>query len=154
MLSKKNATASVLVDFDYSIPTNIKPLMNSLLLFPLIWFCIILYNQQEQGSSKTLIDNIYSNVVTPNNISSNITAPISDDFLQFFSAPDIFLVFFERDRSRFDQAIFIFDSLSLHEKNLIKPNNGNVDQTFDGFLTNFKSILDMYATLKRFVSKK
>ena len=41
-----------------------------------------------------------------------------------------------------------------NEEHLIKPNNGNVDQTFDGFLTNFKSILDMYATLKRSVSKK
>ena len=31
-----------------------------------------------RNNSKTLIDNIYSNVITPNNISGNITATISD----------------------------------------------------------------------------
>ena len=58
----------------------------------------------------TLIDNIYSNVITPNNITGNITATISDHLPQFLIAPNIFsnptstkLNIFERDWSEFDQ---------------------------------------------------
>ena len=43
-----------------------------------------------RNNSKTFIDNIYSNVVTPNNTSANITATISDYLSQFLIATDIF----------------------------------------------------------------
>ena len=62
-----------------------------------------------RNNSKTLIHNIYSNVITPNNISGNITVTILDHLPQFLIAPDIFsnptsakLNIFERDRSKFD----------------------------------------------------
>ena len=42
-----------------------------------------------KNNPKTLIDNIYSNV-TPNKISGNITATISDHLPQFLITPDIF----------------------------------------------------------------
>ena len=55
------------------------------------------------------IDNIYSNVITANNISSNITASILDHLPQFLIAPDIFsnppstkLNTFERDWFKLD----------------------------------------------------
>ena len=72
------------------------------------------------NNSKTLIDNIYSNVISPNNISGNITATISEHLPQFLIAPDIFsklpstkLNIFERERSKFDQENFILDYLSV-----------------------------------------
>ena len=43
-----------------------------------------------RNNSKTLIDNIYSNVITPNNISGNITATISGHLPQFLIAPAIY----------------------------------------------------------------
>ena len=63
-----------------------------------------------RNNSKTLIHNIYSNVITPNNISGNITVTILDHLPQFLIAPDIFsnptsakLNIFERDRSKSDK---------------------------------------------------
>ena len=74
-----------------------------------------------------LIDNIYSNVITPTNISGNITATISDHPQQFLIAPDIFsnppftkLNIFERDLSKVDQQNFILDYLSVDWENLTK----------------------------------
>ena len=68
-----------------------------------------------KNNSKILIDNIYSDVITANNISCNLTATISDHHPQFLIAPDIFsntsstkLNIFERDWSKFDQENFYF----------------------------------------------
>ena len=65
-------------------------------------------------------DNIYSNVITPNNISGNVTATILDHLPQCLIAPDIFsnspstkLNIFEKDWSKFDQENFILDYLSV-----------------------------------------
>ena len=97
-----------------------------------------------RNNSKTLIHNIYLNVITPNNISGNINVTISDHLRQFLIAPDIFsnptstkLNIFERDWSKFDQKNFILDYLPVDLENLIKSNNGNVDQSFVSFLTQF-----------------
>ena len=116
---------------------------------------------RKRNHSKTLIDNIYSNVITPNNISGNITVTISDHLPQFLIAPDIFsnpssrkLNIFERDRSKSDQENFILDYLSVDWENLIKSVNGNVDQSFVSFQTKFNLILDMYAALKKISKPK
>ena len=102
-------------------------------------------------NSKTLIDNIYSNVITPNN---NNTATISDHLPQCLIAPDIFskppstkLNISERDWSKFDQDSL--DNLSVDWENLIKSNNGNVYQSIVCFLTKFNSFLGLYAPLKK-----
>ena len=85
--------------------------------------------------------NIYSNVITPNNLLGNFTATMLDHLPKLLIAPDIFsnpqsikLNIFERDCS-------------------IKSNNGNVDQSFVSLLTELNSILDLYAPLKDFQSK-
>ena len=71
--------------------TNIHPLINSLTL-SLFQYAPghIVQPTRITNNSKILIDNIYSNVITPNNISGNLTAIISDHLLQFLIAPDIF----------------------------------------------------------------
>ena len=113
------------------------------------------------NNPKTLIDNIYSNVITPINVSGNITATISDHLPQFLIAPDIFsnppsikLNIFERDLSKFDQENFILDYLSIDWESLIKSNCGNVDQSFVSFLAKFISISDLYAPPKKISKQK
>ena len=107
-----------------------------------------------RNNSKTLIHKIYSNVITPNNRSGNIIVMISDHLPQLLIAPDIFsnptstkLNIFERDRSKFDKKKIILDYLPVVWDDLIKSNNGNVDQSFVSFLTKFNLILDFYASL-------
>ena len=91
--------------------------MNSLTLFLLYH---IVQPTRITNNSKTLTENIYSNVITPNNMSGNISATTSDHLPQFLIVPDIFsnpppstkLNIFERDWSKFDQENFILDYLS------------------------------------------
>ena len=120
----------------------------------------MLYSQQQKIIRKTLTDNIYLNVITPNNILSNFTALMSDHLSQFLITPDRFsnplytkLKIFERDWSKFDQENFILDYQSVDWKILSKSNNGNVDQSFVSFLAKFNSILDLYSPLKK-ISKQ
>ena len=84
-----------------------------------------------RNNSKTLIDDIHSNVyICPNNISGNITTTILDHLLQFLITPDISsnppstkLNIFERDWFKFDQENLILDYLSVDWENLIKSSN-------------------------------
>ena len=66
-----------------------------------------------RNNLKTLIDNVYSNIITPNNISGNITATISDHLSQFFIAPNIFSNPLSIKLNVFDQENFILHYLSL-----------------------------------------
>ena len=121
----------------------------------------ILQPTRIRNNAKTLIDNIYSNVITSSNISSNITTTISDHLPQFLIGPDIFynppstkLNIFERDWSKFDQENVVLDYLSVDWENLIQSNCENVDQSFVSFLFKFNSILDLHAPLKKISKQK
>ena len=163
-LSKENKTVFLLGDFNidllnydqHSLTNEFLDSLSSHMLLP-----HIVQPTRIRNNSKTLIDNIYSNVITPNNISGNITATISDHLPQFLIAPDIFssplstkMNIFETDWSKFDQENFILDYLSVDWENLIKSNCGNVDQSFVSFLAKFNSILDLYAPLKKISKQK
>ena len=56
--------------------------------------------------------------------------------------------------AKFDQENFILDYLSVYFQNLIKSNNGNIDQSFVSFQAKFSSILDLYATLQKSSKQK
>ena len=99
-------------------------------------------------------------MITPNNILGNLTATILDHLPQSLIAlgissnpPSTNLNIFGRDWFKFDKENLIVDYLSVDLENLIKSNNGNVDQSFVSFLTKFSSILDLYAPLKIFPNK-
>ena len=88
---------------------NIHPLMNSLTLSSHMLLPHIVQPKIITNNSKSLIDNIYSNVITPDNITGNLTTTISDHLPQFLIAPAILcnpsstkLNIFERDWSKFD----------------------------------------------------
>ena len=112
-LSKENKTVFLLGDFNidllnydqHSLTNELLDSLSSHMLLP-----HIVQPTRIRNNCKTLIDNIYSNVIIPNNISGNITAAISDHLPQFLIAPNIFsnpkstkLNIFERDWSKFDQ---------------------------------------------------
>ena len=92
-LSKENKTVFLLGDFNidllnydqHSLTNEFLDSLSSHMLLP-----HIVQPTRIRNNSKTLIDNIYSNVITPNNISGNITATISDHLPQCLIAPDIF----------------------------------------------------------------
>ena len=91
-LSKENKTVFVLGDFNidllnygqHSLTNEFLDSFSSHMLLP-----HIVQPTRIRNNSKTLIDNIYSNVITPNNISGNITATISDHLPNFL----LFLIF-------------------------------------------------------------
>ena len=116
-LSKENKTVFLLGDFNIDLLNYDQHSLNNEFLDSLSSHMLLPHIEQPtriKSNSKTLIDNIYSDVITPNNISGNITATISDHLPQFFIAPDNFsnppstkLNIFERDWSKFDQENFI-----------------------------------------------
>ena len=82
-LSKENITVFLfniyLLNYDQHLLTNeFLESISSHTLLP-----HIVQPTRIRNNSKTLIDNIYSNVIIPNNISGNITATISDHLPNF-----------------------------------------------------------------------
>ena len=70
--------------------------------------------------SEILIDNIFSNVITVDAISGNLTAMISDHLPQIMIVPSVFANppsnrsnIYERDWSNFDQVNFVLDYFSI-----------------------------------------
>ena len=85
-LTKENKTVFLLGDFNidllnydqHSLTNEFLDFLSSQMLLP-----HIVQPTRIRNNSKTLIYNIYSNVITPNNISGNITATLSDDLPSF-----------------------------------------------------------------------
>ena len=109
-------------------------------------------------NSKTLIDNIFSNMAVPNIIFGNLTASISDHLPQFLVAPNIFFNasypkfnIYEGDWSTFDQENFVIDYFSVEWDNVLISPNTNTDKSYKTFLEKFESLLDTYAPLKNFL---
>ena len=78
------------------------------------------------SNSKTIIDNIFSNIISTDIVSGNLTATISDHLPQFLIAPEIFRNYprnksnyFERDWSNSNQENFTLDYFSVNWKNII-----------------------------------
>ena len=105
-------------------------------------------------TSKTLIDNIFSNIHTPSSLSGNLTSSISDHLPQFLIVADIFLNssppnIYERDRNNFDQENFILDYLAVDLADIIKSEKQNTDFSFQCFLKKLNLILGKYLPSKK-----
>ena len=77
--------------------------------------------------SKTLINNIFSNMLSSETISGNLTATISDHLPQFLVAPDILSntsynksTIFEKDWSKFNHENFILDYLDQNWSDILQ----------------------------------
>ena len=117
---------------------------------------LILQPTRTTSRSNTLIDNIFSNVIDPDIISSNLTASISDHLPQFFIIPNKFVKIsgnksniYERDWSKYDRENFIRDFFSVDWEDLLKTDELNADDSVRMYLDKINILLSTYAPLKR-----
>ena len=119
----------------------------------------ILHPTRITNHSKTLIDNIFSNFISPDIISGNITATISEHLPQFSFVPNILSNlpsqqsdYYERDWSKFKQENFILDYFDKDCADVLQIDQENVNLSLDSFLNNLNSILDVHALLKKLIN--
>ena len=100
----------------------------------------ILHPTRITSHSKTLIDNIFSNYISHEIISGNITATISDHLPQFSFVPNILSNpptqksnYYERDWSKFKQENFILDYFDKDWTDLLQIDQQNIDLSMDTF---------------------
>ena len=106
--------------------------------------------------SKTLIDNIFSYILSSEILSAHLTATISDHLTQFFFAPNTLSSpsynksnIFERDWSKFNKENFILDYFGKNLSHILQLDQQNVDISIKSFLNNMNSILDSNAPFKK-----
>ena len=100
----------------------------------------IIQPSRHASLSRTLIDNIFSNVISKDIICANITATISDHLPQFLLSPNIFADqssnksnVFEKDWSNFDQKNFVLDYFDIDWPNILKLDEKNVNFATNNF---------------------
>ena len=111
--------------------------------------------------SKTLIDNIFTNITLPDSISGNLTATISDHLPQFLIVPNIFSNppsnksnIYERDWSNFDQENFILDYFSIDWNETLKIEEQNIDYSTEILLNKINELLDNFVPFKQISKHK
>ena len=119
----------------------------------------ILHPNRITSHSKTIIDNIFSNFISPDIISGNITETTSDHLSQFSFVPNILSNtstqksnYYERDWSKFKQENFILDYFDKDWADVLQIDQQNVNLSLDSFLNNINSILDVHAPLKKLIN--
>ena len=158
-LSKENKQVFLLGDFNVNLlnyndhqPTN--EFLDSLASNSFIPY--ISQPTRIKSHSKILIDNILSNIISHEMISSNITATISDHLTQFLFAPNVLSKtscqksnIHERDWSKFIQTDFALDYFDKDWSNVLQLDQQDGNLSIESFLNNMNSILDEHAPLKR-----
>ena len=106
--------------------------------------------------SKSIINNIFSNYISQEIISGNLTSTISDHLPQFLIAPHIFSNapnkksnIFERDWSKFNREEFILDYFAIDWPHILKLQNNDTNTSFQNFFDSMNRILDKHAPSKR-----
>ena len=116
----------------------------------------ILQSTRITSHSKTLIDNIFTNITLPDSISGNLTATISDHLPQFLIVPNIFSNppsnksnIYERDWSNFDQENFTLDYFSIDWNETLKIKQQNINYSTEIFLNKINELLDNFAPFEK-----
>ena len=111
---------------------------------------LILQPTRITSHSNTLIDNIFSNVIDPDKISGNLTAPISDHLPQLAIIQNMFgnilgnkSNIHERDWSKFDQENFILDYFSVDREDLLKIDELNADNSTKIYLDKINMLIEL-----------
>ena len=105
--------------------------------------------------SETLIDNIFSNVITVDAVSGNLTAKIFVHVSQIMIASNVFANppsnrsnICERDWSNFDQVNFVVDYFLIDWDDTFKISDENIDYSTEAFLNKLNNLIDCYAPFK------
>ena len=116
----------------------------------------ILQSTRITDHSETLIDNIFSTVVTVDAISGNLTATISDHLPQIMIAPNVFgnppsnrSNIYERDWSNFNQVNFVPKYLSIDWDDTFKTIEENIDYSIEACLNKINNLLDGYVPFEK-----
>ena len=106
--------------------------------------------------SKSIINNIFSNYISQEIISGNLTSTISDYLPQFLNAPHIFSnapnkksKIFERDWSKFNHEDFILDFFAVDSPHILKLQNNDINTSFQNFFDSMSRILNKHTTSKK-----
>ena len=106
--------------------------------------------------SKTLIGNIFSNFVSPEIISGNITATISDYLPQFSFVPNILSNpstqksnYYETENFNLNKKTLYLTILIKIGLDLLQIDEQNVNLSMNSFLNSIDSILVVHASLKK-----
>ena len=106
--------------------------------------------------SKSIIDNIFSNCISQDIISGNLTSTISDHLPQFLIALQIFSNvpnkksnIFEHDLSKFNREECILDYFAIDWPHILKLQNNDTNTSFQNFFDYINRILDKHAPLKK-----
>ena len=119
----------------------------------------LVVTSQDTSHSRTLIDNIFSNVISNDIISGNIAALISDHLPQFLISPNTFADppsnksnVFERDWSNFEQTNFVLDYFHIDWLTILKHDEKNVNSATNNFLDTINSLLNNMLHSKKLTS--
>ena len=110
--------------------------------------------------SQTLIDDIFSNSMSTNIISGNLTTSISDHLPQFFVYPNFNKNYIPRKHNiyrrftkNYDKVSFFNDFQNTDWNNIVNDNNDITNDSFDSFFINFNKLLDKHIPLKKLSNK-
>ena len=102
-------------------------------------------------TSKTLIDNIFSNSTNYNEgISGNLTVKLSDHLAQFLIIPEDChrstkkLDFYTRDLKNFDRENFFHDIMEINWRDTLNYNNNNPNESLEVLLEKTNGIINKY----------
>ena len=105
---------------------------------------------------QTITDNIFSNYVSKEAVSGNLTSTISDHLPQVLFIPSLFSDnpatksnIFERSWKNFNQAEFVLDYFGKDWSNILNLKHGNMNVSMENFVINMNDLLDKHAPLKK-----
>ena len=107
-------------------------------------------------TTKTLVDNIYSNCTNFNDgISGNLTLSISDHLAQFLIIQEVIdktstkTNIYKRDYRNFDRENFILDPLNIEWNQVITIEINNPNESFNLFFSKIDSLINHYIPLRK-----
>ena len=157
-VSKEQKSAFLLGDFNinllnYNVHSPTNEFLDSLASNSFLPY--ILQPTRITSHSKTLIDNIFTNVIFPDSVSGNLAATISDHLPQFLIVLPQFIIvpsnksnIYERDWSNFNQESFSLDYFSIDWDETLKIEERNIDYSTEIFLNKINELVDNFAPYK------